>query len=170
MVTNLDLHKLAGYIKDIKFCMLSTVNEDGSIIGRPMAGQSIDEKSFDGRLWFFSKKDTLKIHSIERDSHINLSYSNPAKQSFVSISGRGFVTEERETMQKQWSPALKAWFPEGLNDPEICLIEVNIESAEVWEAPPGKVVQLVGIIKSLVTGRSYDQYTHGQHLDVNRTH
>lgn len=165
-----DLEKLATMIKDIKFTMLSTVAPDGSIHSRPMATQSIDSKNFDGTLWFFSKKDSFKNADIQSDQHVNLAYANPDKQQYVSVSGRATVTQDKTKMQELWNPIYKAWFPEGLNDPEISLIGVNVESAELWDSPPSKVVQMAGFVKAAVTGQPYDQKSHSEHINVDTRH
>lgn len=163
----MDLKKLAEMIKDIKFTMFTTVSEDGSMNSRPMATQKIESETFDGRLWFFTKKDTHKVQAIEHDQHVNLAYANPDKQRYVSITGRARVVDNKEKMKELWNPALKAWFPEGLDDPQISLISVNVESAELWDAPPSKVIQMVGMMKSIVTGVPYDHKAHSQHLNLN---
>lgn len=163
MESTIDLHRLATYIQDIKFCMFSTVGDDGAILSRPMANQDIDEDSFTGRVWFFTKKDTAKVHSIERDAHVNLAYSDSKNQRYVSIAGKAFINLDKEMMKELWTPILRAWFPEGLEDPELCLIGVDIESAEVWDAPPGTVVQAAGFIKSVLTGRPYPDKLHTEH-------
>ena len=133
---------------------------------RPMATQKIDDE-FDGRLWFFTRKDTNKVHAIEHDQHVNLAYSEPDKQRYISVSGRARIVENKEKMKELWNPILKAWFPDGLEDPQISLISVSIDSAEVWDAPPSKMVQMVGFVKSIVTGKPYDHNHHSQHLNLN---
>lgn len=164
---DMDLERLAGLISDIQFTMLTTVSDDGSIHSRPMATQKLDEKNFNGTLWFFSKKSSHKNHCIEKDQHVNLAYANPSKQRYVSISGRANIVEDRSKMQELWNPTLKAWFPEGLMDPELSLISVNIESAEIWDSPASKVVQMVGLVKSAVTGKPLSQNaTKSQHIEI----
>ena len=165
-----DLEKLAVMIKDIKFTMLSTVTTDGSIHSRPMATQNIDVKSFDGTLWFFSKKNSFKNSDIQSEQHVNLAYANPDKQQYVSVSGRARVSTDKTKMKELWNPLLKAWFPEGLEDPELSLIGVEIDSAELWDSPPSKVIQMAGFVKSAVTGKPYDQKAHSHHIDLQTRH
>lgn len=165
-----DLQKLASIIKDIKFTMMTTVAPDGSIHSRPMATQAVDEKNFDGKLCFFSKNNSYKNHDIRSDQHVNLAYANPEKQQYVSVSGRAQVSRDRSKMQELWNPIYKAWFPEGLEDPELSLIEVSIEDAELWDSPPSKVVQMAGFVKAAVTGKPYDGSDHQKHIDVNTRH
>ncbi|HXH76150.1 MAG TPA: pyridoxamine 5'-phosphate oxidase family protein [Bacteriovoracaceae bacterium] len=164
MDSSIDLRRLASLITDIKFTMFSTVNADGSIISRPMANQEIVPGSFEGTLWFFTKKDTAKVHSIEHDSHVNLAYANPEKQQYVSISGKAFISEDKEKMKDLWTHQLKSWFPEGLEDPEMTLIGVDIQSAEVWDSPTVKA-QSEGFSKAASQPSS-----PSKHLEINRHH
>ncbi len=59
-------------------------------------------------------------------------------------------------MKELWSPILKAWFPDGLDQPDLSMIKVEIEQAEYWETTSGKLVQLFGFVKALATGESAD--------------
>jgi general stress protein 26 len=52
-----------------------------------------------------------------------------------------------------WNPFYKAWFPDGLDDPHLGLLRVDVEKAEYWDSPNSKVVQLAGFVKALVTGQ-----------------
>ena len=61
-----------------------------------------------------------------------MSYADPAKQDFASVSGRGEIVRDRERMQALWSPWVKVWFPKGLDDPNLALLCVQVESAEYW--------------------------------------
>lgn len=161
-----DAETLINMIKDIKFAMLTTVGPNGTIHSRPMGTLKASTDKFDGTLWFFSRQDSHKNHDIEKDQHVNLAYADPDKQQYVSICGRAFVSKDKTKMAELWNPMLKAWFPEGLDDPKISLLGVNVESAEIWDSPPGKVVQLAGFVKSAVTGKPFDQKANSQHIEL----
>lgn len=157
---------LINMIRDIKFTMMTTVGTDGTIHSRPMGTLKGTTDNFDGTLWFFSRQNSHKNHDIEKDQHVNLAYADPDKHHYISVCGRAFVSRDKTKMAELWNPMLKAWFPEGLEDPDISLIGVNVESAEIWDSPPGKVVQLMGFVKSAVTGKPYDQKNHSQHIEL----
>lgn len=165
--SNADLQKLASTIKDIQFTMMATVNEDGHIHSRPMATLKVDAQNFDGILWFFSKTNSQKNHNIENDQHVNLAYSNPDKQSYISICGKAEISQDKAKMQELWNPMYKAWFPEGLDDPTISLIGVHIESAEIWDSPSSKMVQAYGFVKAAITGKPYKNAGENLHIDLN---
>lgn len=162
---NTDLEKLANFIKDIRFTMLTTVSQDGSLHSRPMACQDFSKVTFDGTLWFFSSKNSFKNHSIENEQHVNLAYANPDRQQYVSISGVATISHDRTKMEELWTPNFKTWFRQGLEDPDLTLIGVEVESAEIWDTPPSKMIQLAGLMKAKVTGRPYEG-TQGQRIEL----
>ena len=148
--SNASVKKLASLIHDMRFAMLTTVCPDGSLRSRPMATQRED---FDGVLWFFTDRESAKVHEVEDDRHVNVSYADPDKNDYVSVSGRASLVTDKATMKRLWNPFYKAWFPEGLDDPHLGLIRVDVTAAEYWDSPNSKMVQLAGFVKALVTGR-----------------
>ncbi len=146
---NESIEKLRELIKDIDFCMLTTI-DGGHLRSRPMSTQ---EFGSDGELWFFTSDNTHKVDEIAKDNRVNVSYSLPADDKYVSVSGTAEILKDRGKIEELWSPILKAWFPEGLDDPHICLMKVSVEQAEYWDTPSGKIVQLIGFVKALATGQ-----------------
>ncbi len=144
------IEKLKELTEGIDFCMLTTVDA-GQLRSRPMSTQELDEH---GNLWFFTSEQTHKVEEIEKDDRVNAAYSKPEDDTFVSVSGRATVEKNRAKIEELWDPILKAWFPEGLDSPDLCLLKVDIESAEYWEAESGKLVEIAGFVKALVTGTS----------------
>jgi general stress protein 26 len=144
------IKKLAGLIKGIPIAMLTTENEDGSLHSRPMATQNTE---FDGHLWFFSREGAPKSEEIKSHQQINLVYSSPGHQRYVSVQGLAEIVKDPEKIHELWSPAYQAWFSGGVNDPEISLIRVHVESAQYWDTPSSSVIHLAGFVKGLVTGK-----------------
>jgi len=141
--------KVAELIKDINICMLTTEAEDGLLHSRPMATQKTE---FDGTLWFFTGRSTGKISEIEWNPEVNLSYAEPSHTRYVSMSGTAEIVDDRGKMAELWSDIYKAWFPQGLDDPDLCLMKVDASFAEYWDVPSGKMVQAFGFLKALATG------------------
>lgn len=148
-----NLQKLIDLIKDIDFTMMTTVDDDGSLRSRPMSTQEIGE---DGIMWFFTGYESGKTHEIKNDSHVNLSYSKPSDNVYVSVSGRATISKDKAKIEELWSPELKAWFPGGKDDPNIGLIRVDIDKAEYWDSPDSAVIHLIGFVKAALSGESYD--------------
>lgn len=150
--------QLKEMLEGIDFCMLTTVN-DGKLHSRPMSTQELDEN---GNLWFFTADNTRKADEVAADNRVNVAYSAPDDNRYVSVFGTAEITRDRAKMKELWSPIHKAWFPEGLDDPHICLMKIDIEDAEYWDAPSSKIVQLAGLVKALVTGTEADYGEQGK--------
>lgn len=147
-----DVEKIRDLIKGIRVAMLTTVEEDGSLRSRPMATQ---KEEFDGELWFFTSDETSKVGEIRKDRRVNLSYADPDDNRYVSLSGTARVVRDKEKARELWNPALKAWFPQGVDEPDLVLLDVRVEKAEYWDSPSSKMVQLAGFVKAIATGHRY---------------
>jgi general stress protein 26 len=44
------------------------------------------------------------------------------------------------------------WFPEGLDDPHLILMRIDVTSGAFWESPGGMLQVLTAFTKSVVTG------------------
>ena len=150
--TNQAIKKVAELIKDIKLAMMTTVDADGTRHSRPMGTQ---DKEFDGTLYFLTGKNSHKLEELNHDSHVNIAYANPDSNQWVSVAGTATASHDQQKIDELWSPFHKAWFPEGKEDPSIMVIRVDVDSVEYWEAASSKMVQVAGLVKSLVTGRPY---------------
>ena len=150
------IKKLQELIHDIDFCMLTTI-DGGHMRSRPMSTQRFE---FNGDLWFFTSDRTHKVEEIEKDNRVNVAYSQPDDNLYVSVSGRGSIVHDRQKIEELWNPILKAWFPEGLDDPSLSLLKVEVEQAEYWDSPSGTVVQIVGFLKALATGTEMNDGDH----------
>ncbi|RKG96072.1 pyridoxamine 5'-phosphate oxidase family protein [Corallococcus carmarthensis] len=152
---------LGKLIHGIKVAMMTTVDSDGSLRSRPMWTY---DKDFDGELWFFTNDHTHKVDEVQKDHHVSLAYSDPTRDRYVSVSGRCQLIRDKAKAKELWNPSLKAWFPQGLDDPNLALLRVSVEKAEYWDTPNSKRVQLVGFVKAVLTGEKY-QPGDNQKLD-----
>jgi general stress protein 26 len=149
-----DVAKLGELIKGIRVAMLTTVDSEGCLHSRPMAAQ---DHEFDGTLWFFTGANSEKVHELQKDGHVNLSYANPDDQRYVSVSGTASTVRDRAKLEELWTPLHKAWFPKGLDDPNIALLRVEVDKAEYWDSPSSAVVRLFGFAKAVLTGKPYGE-------------
>ena len=140
--------KIAELVKDIQMAMLTTVSATGPLHSRPMATQ---QTPFDGELLFLTADDTGKVHEIRNDAEVALTYVDP-KHTFLTLSGKATISNDRALIEKLWSPSYKAWFPEGKEDPSIRVLRVTVEQAEYWEAPSNAVVRNVKILTRALSG------------------
>ena len=158
-----DVEKLGKLIKGIKFAMLTTAMPDGTLRSRPMATQQVE---FDGVLWFFTQYNSGKVDEIRNDQHVNVSYADPSDNRYVSVSGRAMIVRDRKKSEELWTELHRAWFPKGLDDPNLALLRVDVHDAEYWDGPSSKVVQLAGFVKAMVTGKPANDLTENRKLHL----
>ena len=135
-----DLARLAALVRQMRIGMLTTIEADGSLRSRPLETVEVDPE---GRLWFFTQASSPKSARAEADDHqVNLSYADPRDEDFASISGTARVVRDLEKMRALWSSGLDRWFPRGLDDPDLALLEVRIDKAEYWDEPRNENVKI----------------------------
>ena len=149
-------------IKATRFCMLSHRHADGSLHSHPMTTQN-KELAEDGCLYFFISKSSEVGQRVQQDGNVNLSYANPDKDTWVSVTGTARVLEDMAKKKELFNPAAKAWFPNGPEDPNMELVEVRIAEAEYWNVKDSKLLQIIKMGKSAVTGK---QPNMGEHKEV----
>lgn len=151
------MQKLDKMLKGIRIAMLTTVMQDGTLRSRPMATQDDD---FDGQIWFFSDAESAKVYEVRGESHVNLAYCDPSNNRYVSVSGRASVVRDPSRARELWSPAAKAYFPNGPEDPNLVLLKVDVDQAEYWDGPSSTVGQVISFAKALITGHRPDAGEH----------
>jgi general stress protein 26 len=153
------IQKLGALIKDVKFAMLTPQTAEGHLHSRPMATQQLE---FDGVLWFLTSISSTKIDEVQQHHQVNVAYADANDDKYVSVAGTAEIMRDREKLEELWSPFHAAWFPKGKDDPDIALIKVTVESAEYWDVPESKMVQLIGLAKAALTGQRYEPGDHGE--------
>lgn len=147
------LEHLAELIDGFRSAMLTTVEPDGTLRSRPMGLQT---DGFDGTLWFFTRESSPKVDQIEARRTASVAFADPGANTYVSMAGHARIVHDRERMAELWHPLLKAWFPDGLDDPELVLIAFEAERAEYWSSPSTGIVYALGVAKALATGEPAD--------------
>jgi general stress protein 26 len=146
-----DLEKLREMIKDIDFCMLTTIDEQGDPHSRPMSSNGDIDPN--GELWFFTAASSHKVDEVERSPKVNVSFADPGNQRYVSVTGVAQLVRDRQKIDELWRPEFKMWFPGGKDDPEVALLRVSLEKGEYWDSPSSTIGFALKFVTSLVTGK-----------------
>ena len=51
-----------------------------------------------------------------------------------------------------WSAAAPAWFPGGVDDPDLALVAILVAEAEYWDVKANKAVQIFKLAKAALNG------------------
>lgn len=144
------IQKVAQLLRGIRFAMLTTTGADGGLYSRPMTTL---ERDFDGDLWFFTSRETTTVGDVQRNPQVNVAYANPGKNDWVSVRGQASLVEDQAKKRELWSDALKAFFPEGVDDPQLVLLKISATGAEYWDGA-GKLTTLLGLARAAITGKA----------------
>lgn len=151
--------ELYELIEDIEIAMFTTRRDDGRLVSRPMATQA---RSDGADLWFATDISTDKLHELENDAHVNVSYYNSKSREFVSVSGLAHVSRDREKIRELYRPDWKAWFPGDSpqagtpDDPRIALIGVDADSATYLKVDKPRPVVLFEVARGMISGKTPD--------------
>jgi general stress protein 26 len=152
-----NIRRIQKLISGIRIAMLTTMADDGSLHSRPMATQ---ESDFDGHLYFLTAAHSGKSAEIGHQHRVNLAYTDPASNRYISIAGYADITHDAEKTKELWNPTYQTWFPQGPDDAELAVLKVTVESAEYWDAPSGRMVYLIGFVQTITP-------SHAPHVSTN---
>ncbi|PKH40523.1 pyridoxamine 5'-phosphate oxidase family protein [Nocardioides alpinus] len=144
------LGTVAQIMKDTRIAVLTYVAPGGSLVSTPMGMQDFEHP---GTIWFITERDTDKVHAIEADPRVNVSFSS--KSGWVSLTGTAHVDEDRAKLKELWDASAGIFMSGGPEDASNVLLAVDGATAEFWESP-GKVSTAIQLAKGLVSDAEPD--------------
>jgi general stress protein 26 len=153
---------LVTVLKDFDTGMLFTRTSAGQLRGRPMALADVQQ---DGTIFLATQLGSEKQKELEADPHVALSVQGKIK--FASISGSATINRDRALIHKLWREGWKVWFPEGKDDPRLCLIELDPVAGEYWDSSGARGVQFaVKAAKAYLSGERLEEKDLDQNAKV----
>ena len=90
-----------------RICMFCTDLDTIPNASRPMSLKETDEE---GNLWFLSSDQSHKNFEIKEDNRVQLYFMNNSDSEYLSILGRAFIYQHKNTIEDKWTPIANAWF------------------------------------------------------------
>lgn len=81
---------------------------------------------------------------------VGVAYADQGRTKYLSLRARAHVNGNRARVEMLWTPLAKAFF-EGPDDPDLCVLEVQVEAGEWWDGPSTGVGRLISLAKAAVT-------------------
>jgi general stress protein 26 len=135
-------------IKSFDVAMLAT--KGGSLHARPMA---VAEVTNEGVVVFVSSLESAKIYEIENDPRGFVTFQGSAR--YVSAIGGIHIDRNRAEIKRLWHENWRVWFPQGMDDPTICLLRFEIYQGEYWDMAGAKGVKyLFETAKAYFSGKT----------------
>jgi general stress protein 26 len=145
--------RLYDVIKDFDNAILVTNGASGREHARPMHIAEIRE---DGDIFFATSMDSPKISEIAVNPEVVVTFQS--SRQFAALYGRAEIVKDRNLIDHLWSEAWKVWFPEGKDDPTLCLIRVDGREGEYWDnAGMQGIKYAFQAAKAYVQGRTPNQ-------------
>jgi len=132
--------------KKINICMLVTWDGERQR-ARPLAA-NVDRDEH--AVYFLTDVSGMKDDQIEQFPKVTLAFADTSGNKYLSITGDATVTNDRAKIADLWTPDNKAFW-DSKDDPDIRLITVKPDDAEVWDSP-GMIVATVKMLAAAVTG------------------
>lgn len=157
-----NIRKLRALANGLHVAMLTTRGRDGRLFSRPLGVQEVE---FDGDVWFATGLDSEKVREIEANPQVNVAFASKDNGTYISISGLGSVVRDRAEIERHWTPGMGIYFKDGKDDPNLCLIRVEAQSAEYWDGPGTIAGKALHFLLTAVT-RDPGQLSDNQRMNL----
>lgn len=121
--------KIQEMLAKFDAAMLITQSHHQTPHARPMAIARVEP---DCRLWFFTGRDSAKVHEIQDDQHVLIACQED-RSRYISLSGTAELVSDRAKARELWKETYQTWFPQGVDDPNLLLILVRPKEVEYWD-------------------------------------
>ena len=126
-------------------CMFTTYATEAPMPARHTAVQAAEN---DGKMYFFSATDFDKNREKNRSTRVQLYFANTGRSEYLNVFGTVEISNDREKIKELWSMWAKLIFT-----PTNC---------ECWDTKHNKILQLLKIATSMVTGKTMDDSVEGE--------
>jgi len=116
----------------------------GGLRARPMA-QFPDRDA--GIIWFITAKDSGKVDEIEQNPEICMTIKDGS--DYASVTGDAEIVHDMAMLKELWTTQIDAWFPDGPEGGNACLLRVTPRLGEYWDTPGAVVSGIKMAVASL---------------------
>lgn len=97
--------------------------------GQPMTPVFEDDH---GPFWFFTTTDNGLVQSLGQSDRAMAHYVAKGHDVFATVHGTLSVERDRAVVDRFWNSHIAQWYEGGRDDPRLCLIRLDTESAMIW--------------------------------------
>ena len=96
---------------------------------RPMTAQI---EGPHGPIWFFTSKDNGIVQALGRGDRAIATFASKGHDLFATVHGSLAVDTDRAVVDRLWNSFIAAWYEGGKDDPNLTLLRLDAERAEIW--------------------------------------
>lgn len=98
---------------------------------------------------------------MDANPDVNVAYSHPGRQSFVSVRGCARIDRDRALIEELWSLTQRVFFPRGKDDPDLVVLHVRVRDAAYWEPAGNFVARALDFARGMLAQEPADLGRHG---------
>lgn len=117
----------------------------------------------DSTIWFITARDTDLAEAVEYDS-TTATYlvAEGDKGLYATIHGELMQNKDPALRDELWSTVADSWFQGGKDDPQVCVLGLQPERAEIWLTTTSGLSFAYNVLRAQVTGKQPDMGSHGE--------
>jgi general stress protein 26 len=135
-------------IEKVGVCMLTT-QFSGGLRARPIEARADRDA---GLIFFVTDVHSAKGDEINTAPDVGLVFIDPKDKAYLSITGRARVMRDTAKTEVVWRKTDEVWWPGGPTDPDVCLILIELLTAELWDGPASNAIAVFEFAKARLTG------------------
>ena len=105
-----------------------------------------------GLIWILTDDRSAKDHEIEADPEVALIVIDAGDKAYLSLTARAVVLRDSATVAAVWRESDRTWWPQGPDDPNLRLLRLEPQRAELWDGPASAVAAALELAKARLTG------------------
>jgi general stress protein 26 len=126
-----------------------TTRFSGGLRARPLEPRPDRDE---GVIYFVTDVRGAKDDEIEAAPEVCFVLIDPKDKAYLSISGHATVARDDAKAAAIWKKTDTVWWPEGPADPNVRVLRLVPDTAELWDGPSSSAVAAFEFAKARITG------------------
>jgi general stress protein 26 len=105
-----------------------------------------------GLIWILTDDRSAKDHEIAADPEVCLIVIDAGDKAYLSLTAQATVLRDSAKAATLWHESDRTWWPQGPEDPNLRLLRLEPQRAELWDGPASAVAAALELAKSRLTG------------------
>lgn len=153
------IQKIREFVEESPTCFFCTAMATGDSSGaRPMNVRKVDDQ---GHLWFLSAKDSHTNRELAIAPAVRLYFQGPNQAHYLHLSGRASISTDREKIEELWTPIIRTWFTQGIDDPRITVLRITPSDGYYWGTKNGGAIAFAKMLVGAALGVTLDDSIEG---------
>jgi general stress protein 26 len=144
------INRVWELIEKIGVCMLTTQSGEG-LHARPVEARADASDKAAGLIYVLTDVRSPKADEIAARPAVVLTFVDQRENAYLSVTGRAKVLRDVAKTKEVWRKTDELWWS-GCDDPDVCLLQIDALTAELWDGPASKAVFVWEFLKAKVGG------------------